>query len=174
MTSQNEITINSCMGATTRSEKSFIFDDHTKNTVGMSWLSYDRLHADYSVVAFHAKKGTDFRNEMPPKNTFREVEGFVKGGLRDKVVTLKVTEGQRRFVEENDLPTEAKVRLVRIRLNGGETEVLMTSLLDRKKYKVGDFKWLYSKRWGVETYLDRVKNQLEVERFSSRKPVGIE
>lgn len=89
-------------------------------------------------------------------------------------MTLKVTEGQRRFVEENELPTEVKVRLVRVRLDSGETEVLMTSLLDRKKYKVGDFKWLYGKRWGVETYLDRLKNQLEVERFSSKKLVGIE
>lgn len=29
-------------------------------------------------------------------------------------------------------------------------------------------------RWGVETYLDRLKNQLEVEKFSSEKLTGIE
>jgi IS4 transposase len=66
------------------------------------------------------------------------------------------------------------VRLVRVRLDSGEIEVLMTSLLDGKKYQVGDFKWLYGKRWGVETYLDRLKNQLEVERFSSKKLIGVE
>jgi len=36
------------------------------------------------------------------------------------------------------------------------------------------FKGLYGKRWGVETYFDWLKNLLEVERFSSRKVVGIE
>lgn len=170
----NEITINSGMGATTRSEKSFIFDEHTKYYRRDVLAIYDRLHADYSVIAFHAKKDTDFLIRCPLKSTFREVEEFVKSGLRDKVVTIKVTEGQRRFVEENDLPTEVTVRLVRVRLDSGETEVLMTSLLDGKKYKVGEFKWLYGKRWGVETYLDRLKNQLEVERFSSKKLIGIE
>lgn len=170
----NEITINSGMGATTRSEKSFIFDEHTKYYRRDVLAIYDRLHADYSVIAFHAKKGTDFLIRCPLKSTFRGVEEFVKSGLRDKVVTIKVTEGQRRFVEEKDLPTEVTVRLVRVRLDGGGTEVLMTSLLDGKKYKVGDFKWLYGKRWGVETYLDRLKNQLEVERFSSKKLIGIE
>ncbi len=49
-----------------------------------------------------------------------------------------------------------------------------TSIQNREDYKVEDFRWLYNKRWGVETYLDRLKNQLEVERFSSGKLIGIE
>jgi hypothetical protein len=170
----NEATINSCMGATTRSEKSFIFDEHARYYREDVLAIYDRLHADYSVVAFHAKKGVDFLIRCPTI-TFGEIEEFAKSSkLADKVVTLRVTERQRKFVEENGLPTEVTVRLVKVRLEDGKIEVLMTSLLDREKYRLKDFKWLYGKRWGVETYIDRLKNQLEVERFSSKKLIGIE
>ena len=71
------------------------------------------------------------------------------------------------------MPKEVTVRLVKVKLDNEKIEVLMTSLLE-EDYKLEDFKWLYNKRWGVETYLDRLKNQLEVERFSSSKLIGIE
>nr|MDO8084138.1 hypothetical protein [Candidatus Sigynarchaeum springense] len=72
-------------------------------------------------------------------------------------------------VEEGVYPGQVQVRLVKVVLPTGETEVLMTSLLDQKKYKPSDFKALYGKRWGVETGFDRFKHQLEVECFSSGK-----
>jgi hypothetical protein len=50
------------------------------------------------------------------------------------------------------------VKLIKVRLESGESEVLMTSLLGREKYRMRDFKWLYDKRWGVETHPDRLKN----------------
>jgi len=42
------------------------------------------------------------------------------------------------------------------------------------EYPAEEFGGLYEKRWGIETYFDRLKNLLEVERFSSKKVVGIE
>ncbi len=72
------------------------------------------------------------------------------------------------------MPEEVIVRLIKVKLDNGEIEVIMTSLLDREKYKVDDFKWVYNKRWGVETHIDRIKNQMEIERFSSETVMGIE
>jgi hypothetical protein len=40
---------------------------------------------------------------------------------------------------------------VRIRLSTGETEVLVTSLLDSEKYTTQMLKELYHLRWGIET-----------------------
>jgi hypothetical protein len=51
-----------------------------------------------------------------------------------------------------------EVRLMRIELSSGETEILMSSLLDNATYPHGDFKELYFKRWGIETYYNRFKN----------------
>jgi hypothetical protein len=72
-------------------------------------------------------------------------------------------------VGSGEYPDHVQVRLVKVVLRTGEVEILMTSLLDQVKYKIADFKVLYSKRWGVETSFDRLKNQLEVECFSSGK-----
>jgi len=47
-------------------------------------------------------------------------------------------------------------------------------LLGGKTYKLEDFKWLYNKRWCIETYFSRLKNLLEMERFSSKNVIGIE
>jgi len=52
--------------------------------------------------------------------------------------------------------------------------MLMSSLLSGETYPAGEFKGLYEKRWGIETYFNRLKNLLEVERFSSKKLTGIE
>lgn len=167
----NEISINSSIDEI-KSEKSFIFEEHIRHYREDVIVLYDRLYTDYSVIAVHIKAGIDFVIRCPESKTFRKVEEFVKSDGIDEIVSLNITRKQKKFVEENGLPEEIMVRLVKVKLENGEIEVLMTSLLG-EEYKVEDFKWLYNKRWGVETYIDRLKNQLEIERFSSEMVIGI-
>jgi hypothetical protein len=56
--------------------------------------------------------------------------------------------------------------LVRIGLGQGQVEILMTSLLDSNQYPTNQFKELYFKRWGVETFYDELKTKLRIEHFS--------
>lgn len=58
------------------------------------------------------------------------------------------------------------LRLIRVPLKGGETEVLATSLLDEELYPSAGFKPLYPLRWGVEEGYKREKCRLEIENFS--------
>jgi len=62
--------------------------------------------------------------------------------------------------------TPIKVRLIRVKLDKGQIEILMTSLLDSRLYPTNQFKKLYFKRWGVETFYDELKNKLRIEHFS--------
>lgn len=169
----NEICINAVINEK-KSEKSFIFSDHVKKFKKEAIIIYDRLYADYSVISFHVKGGYDFVIRCSLTSSFNEVSDFVKSDCFDKIVTLKVTERQKKFVKENGLPEVVTVRLVKVILSNGTIEVLITSLLDGKTYKLEDFKWLYNKRWCIETYFSRLKNLLEVERFSSKTVNGIE
>ncbi len=169
----NEFSINSNINKI-KSEKSFIFSEHARHYHKDAIVIYDRLYTDYSVIAFHVKAGIDFLIRCPTSKTFKKVEKFVKSDRIDDIVSLEVPWNRRKLVKENELPKEVAVRLVKAKLKNGETEILMTSLLDRDKYEAEDFKWVYNKRWGVETYIDRLKNQLEIERFSSEKLMGIE
>jgi hypothetical protein len=169
----NEININSSIDDL-KTEKNFIFKEHIKYYQKEAVIIYDRHYADYSVLASHAKSDSDFVIRCPTSNTFRKIEEFIKSDRIDEIVALKVTEKQKKFVTKNELPEEVMVRLIKVKLDNAEIEVIMTSLLDREKYKVDDFKWVYNKRWGVETHIDRLKNQMEIERFSSETVMGIE
>lgn len=53
-------------------------------------------------------------------------------------------------------------------LDDGTVEVLRTSLYDEEEGKS-----LYAKRWGVETYFDRLRNLLEVELLAHRDRAGL-
>ncbi len=160
----NEICINSSIDGI-KNEKSFLFNEHKNHFRKDAIFIYDRLYADYSVIASHIKKGIDFVIRCPLTNSFKYIGIFINSDCIDEVVSLKVTDRQKKFVQENGLPEEITVRFVKVKLDNGEIEVLITSLLDRGEYKVKDFKWLYNMRWGIETFLDRLKNQLEVEKI---------
>ena len=63
-----------------------------------------------------------------------------------------------------------QVRVFKIVLDSGETEILITNLraLHLSKKEVGD---LYFKRWGIEVKFDSLKNKLELENMSGRRVV---
>ena len=64
------------------------------------------------------------------------------------------------------------VRVVRVILNTGEMETLITNL-DEKEFHTNEFKKLYFMRWGVETAFDTLKNKLLIEKFSGRSPIAV-
>lgn len=95
-----------------------------------------------------------------------EVKSFYDSGNKDQIVEMKPSQ-HRSF---KDLPYDQhvtlQVRLLRIELDSGETEILMTSLLDKQQFPHKEFKALYFERWKVETFYDRFKNIIGVECFS--------
>ena len=66
------------------------------------------------------------------------------------------------------LPEKITVRFVRVVLDTGEIEILVTSLLDEQAYPTEEFKELYHLRWGVETFYGLVKTRLALENFTGK------
>jgi hypothetical protein len=60
------------------------------------------------------------------------------------------------------------VRVIKVALDTGEIEVLLTNLTESV-----DFKVLYFCRWGVEKEYDVLKNALEIENFSGQSETAI-
>jgi hypothetical protein len=156
-----------------QAEKQAIFTSHSGYWQANDITLYDRIYADYSVVAYHAKRGVHFIIRCPTRSSFNVSQELMKSDQMEVQVTLQVSKRTKRFVQSHHLPTQVSVRLVKIPLPNGETEVLMTSLLDPSRYSRTALAELYRLRWGVETYFGRLKNQLEVERFSATKQNGI-
>lgn len=68
--------------------------------------------------------------------------------------------------------TVIKLRVLKVVLDTGEVEILITNLTeDELKYE--DSKELYFKRWGIETKFDELKNKFQIENFSGMKPIII-
>lgn len=111
-------------------------------------------------------------------NFSKVVDEFRSCGKKDEIVTLRATykaiKGLRSQGVEIPPETEIKVRLVRIRLDDGQDEILITNLYDTKAYTLPVLKELYFLRWPVETTYGYLKNELQVECFSGISPICIE
>ncbi|OAD21614.1 hypothetical protein THIOM_002613, partial [Candidatus Thiomargarita nelsonii] len=90
------------------------------------------------------------------------------------IVTLKA-QGVLRMKKCKALGLSEKitVRFVRVILSTGEIEVLVTSLLDEKKYTTQMFKELYKRQRGVECFLGVLKERLKIDNFTGKTVISI-
>jgi hypothetical protein len=136
-------------------------------------LIYDRGYPAFWLFALHRAAGIDFCMRLP-RNSFAAAEAFWDSDEPETVVTLVPSAEQRRACCDQGVCAEPiRVRLVRVRLKGGETEVLVTSVLDAERIPARLFGQLYHKRWGVEEHIKREKRWAEIENFSGRSVLAI-
>lgn len=101
------------------------------------------------VIAFSASKSLSQIVEMGPGKNAPRGQG---GGKKGRVL----------------------VRMVKVMLDDGEVEILLTSLLDEQRYPLALFKDLYHKRWGVERFYNVMKNIIRVEQFTGHTDTVIQ
>ena len=65
------------------------------------------------------------------------------------------------------------LRIVTITLENGTKETLLTNL-PKELMTIDDLKYIYGKRWGIETNYNTLKNRFYIENYSSKKRKGIE
>lgn len=66
-----------------------------------------------------------------------------------------------------------KLRVVKIILKTGETELLVTNLYDQQEITSQDLSELYHLRWGVEEGFKNLKPKMKIEQFGCKKPEGV-
>jgi hypothetical protein len=121
------------------------------------WLFFIILHNQSNFCA---------RVKISWSNATQE---FYKSGKRDQVVEiLPSSTSKRTLLELNFQVKPLKVRFLRVKLDSGETEILITSLLDQKKYPTSLFKELYFHRWPIEEDYKTMKYRLELGNFSGK------
>jgi hypothetical protein len=125
----------------------------------------DRAYPSFESAYLMQQQGVEFLYRCK-HNFSNQVFSFFQSGTKEKIVEIKT--GQNKSFK--NLPynknSSIRVRLIRIVLDSGEIEILMTSLLDNKKYLYKEFKELYFKRWSIEKFYNRFKNVIGIERFS--------
>lgn len=98
------------------------------------------------------------------------IREFTESGKKEMNVTFELPEKSNHLLEEYPNLKTRKItcRLIRVTLETGESEILCTTLLDRKKYPHSDFKGLYHLRWNIEENYKLLKSRAELESFSGK------
>ena len=105
---------------------------------------------------------------------WKVIRKFYHSGQQESIVKLYPTPlSVRKCVEMGLDKDPIKVRLIRVELSTGETEILITSLTDMDKHPVNIFADLYHKRWPVEEDYKTMKCRMQLENFSGKSTLSV-
>lgn len=86
---------------------------------------------------------------------------YLKTNGNDSIITHRFQSGR-----------TAKLRVIRIRLDNGTDEVLISNLFS-KHFVTDDFREIYHMRWGIEEKYKDLKNKLEIENFAGNSEIAV-
>ena len=105
---------------------------------------------------------------------WKVIRKFYRSGQQESIIKLYSTPlSSRKCAEMGFDKNPIKVRLVRVELSTGETEILITTLTDRDQYPINLFADLYHKRWPVEEDYKTMKCRMELASFSGKSTLSI-
>lgn len=145
-------------------EKEFVFADHAEALTKMDLVVLDRTYVDYALMAWLEAKVGAFVIRCP-NSGFTRIKEFFASEEQDVVVELEMPTTAKAFVTEHTLARQLRVRLLKVVLETGEVEVLVTNLMEADGYSRDDLKQVYWMRWGIETYYGHLKRIFELERL---------
>jgi len=134
-------------------------------------LLTDRGYHGYCFYRSILNTGADFCCRVT-LTSCKAVEEFVASGKEQDIITLKPTGEAIKECRQLKLDTSPlRVHAVRIELSSGETEVLLTSLVEELSTDL--FANLYAMRWGCEEGYKHQKSAAEMENFSGRSAEAV-
>jgi hypothetical protein len=128
----------------------------------------DRAFGSYRFFEEIQAKGADFIVRCKNK-TFSKYHQLDKSKSVDTTVSINPIG----YVRKGTTVESIQVRFIEVNLPNGEIEILATSLLDTKRFPTSDFKELYRKRWGIETYFQVLKSRLCIDNFTGKSVESI-
>lgn len=131
-------------------------------------LVLDRGYPCYKLFFDMIQQGLDFVVRLPKHGMFKAVKTFLASGKRDGIVTLFPPKTL--LKEHPDVNfTPLKLRIIKIAVPGSKKPlILITTLLDRKKFPAAELRDLYHFRWNQEEFFKTIKEHLNAEQFHGR------
>lgn len=146
---------------------------------------FDRGYPSLGFISYMNEESIDYLMRIQ-SSTFSEIVSFKESSENDAVLEINITNKRlyditrrekytplRQYREKLNSGDTVKVRVIKVVLETGEIEVLITSLLDSKTYPSSLFKELYFKRWGVELEYNVLKNIFKIENFTGLTQIAI-
>lgn len=162
----NNVTLDAQLSTYKTSEKA-LFKLHLEKITEDDLILADRGYGITQILHWvneiGAKYCIRFRSDK-----HKVIAKFVKSGRKSKVIDWKISPYYYERMGMSRDTKSIKVRLVRVLLDSGEIEVLVTNLFDKQLYPVSIFKELYFKRWQVEEAYKQLKTRVNLECFSGK------
>lgn len=137
-------------------------------------LLFDRGYPSISFAKDLDAQGFKFCFRL--STAWKEVCGMLSDTKKDDLV-WHLNKGRRYKIkggQEVCLAQNLNFRVVKVALDNGASEVLLTNLEDTETYPASIFKELYHMRWGVEECYKRIKQVSQLEFFSGKTVHAIE
>ena len=136
---------------------------------------FDRGFPSYGFL--HALHQHAYRYVMrcPATSTFPAVTAFVRSGRAETFLWLTPSDTFKRQLSptQRRARTSLRLRALRLAAPDGTVSVLLTNLVDTRRFPRTAIIALYWRRWAVETHYRDEKTLLHIEHFHSRTPDGI-
>jgi len=133
---------------------------------------FDRGYPSLALMVYLLKHKIEFVMRCS-RQFLKEINMVVCSKKRDVVIQLSLRRATRaakkqlkQLFPELNFKENISIRVVVITLITGDEEILVTSLLDKKRYPYKIFIKVYSSRWGIEEGYKFLKVCVEIENFS--------
>jgi Transposase DDE domain len=141
--------------------------EHMQHLKANDLVLLDRGYPAFWLFALILSRQAHFCARV--KTYWKEIRKFSDSGKKDGIITLPQSLASVEQCKLRNLPVyPIEVRAIRIQLSGGETEILLTSLMDEYLYPYEVFKELYHRRWTAEENYKTTKCRIEIENFSGK------
>jgi hypothetical protein len=173
----NSIAIKGFLHPYTVSEEAVIPECLSGLALENKLLLFDRGYPSYWLMYLLMQKGAKFVMRVSSnannavKNFFVSPESDITIEWRPPYASLKKLRDMGFIISKHE---SIKIRMVKVVLDTGETEVLITNLYETDIYTQEDLKEVYHLRWGIETYYGYVKEELQLGQFSGIRQICIE
>lgn len=129
---------------------------------------FDKLNKTYNG---------DYLFRSPARSTFLPVIKFIKSKRKEQIIQLAPPSYYSKKINteesEHQKITPITLRVIRLQSPDGSLSVLLTSLLDTRKYPLKKIIRLYQRRWEIETFYRHEKCYMKLEDFHSKSINGI-
>lgn len=170
---ENLVPIDSQIASCDHSERDLL-KKHLNYTQKGDLLVLDRGYpAQWLFFLLYAKE-LDFCIRLSDYN-WGVSEKFSNSELQQTTVQIGLAKKDQKHLEgyPEFYDKTLSVRLVKVKLSTGETEILCTSLLNEEQFPISDFQELYHKRWTAEEAFKMLKSRIEIENFSGKTALAV-
>lgn len=164
----NRLTIDAQLKPCKTGEITVAFD-HLSHVDANDIVVFDRGYRSIALLYKTQQSGAHFCHRIDIQG-WKFTKDFLKSDQDDMIITMPLT-----YTTKNDLKEKLNIsidtftfRAIKVKLSTGETEILITSLMDEKLTKQ-DFYELYGHRWPIEETYKVHKTRTVIESFSGKK-----